>query len=214
MSIEDKELDLIYAERQKKKEENNSTQVAEVRPLSIEEKVEQVNNAMLRDPSMGGDKNLVKNVQGNLKDSVKFYAEVEKLKAENKRKEQQKKGETIDVERKAVEHDAQERKWANREKRREFAYNGVKPIMEFVGINSPLNLFFLYLFTLLLAPIFLVIKLLKATIGTILAGAEDGNRTKFVKGFVQTVFAVFLLCVLAAVVYLFLKWQKIINIGV
>ena len=82
--------------------------------------------------------------------------------------------------------------------------------MRFVGIEEPLNLFLLYLLTLVLCPFFLLSKLLKGTVGALIAGASDGDRPKAVKGFLWTLIAIIAVMAIAAVVYLFLKWQGLI----
>ena len=82
--------------------------------------------------------------------------------------------------------------------------------MRFVGIEEPLNLFLLYLLTLVLCPFFLLSKLLKGTVGALIAGACDEDRPKAVKGFLWTLIAIIAVMAIAAVVYLFLTWQGLI----
>lgn len=73
-----------------------------------------------------------------------------------------------------------------------------------------MNLFLLYFLTLILIWFFLLSKLLRGTIGALIAGAEDANRPKAVKGLLWTLIGAIAVGALLCVVYLFLKWQNLI----
>lgn len=118
--------------------------------------------------------------------------------------------EKLETKQKENVHQQQEDKWANRQKRWQYHYDGVKPIMQFVGIETPMNLLLLYFLTLVLVWFFLISKLLKGTIGALIAGASDADRPKAVKGFLWTLLAIFTVIIIAMAVYLFLRWQEII----
>lgn len=156
------------------------------------------------------DKKFVETVKENLKDAAVRHTEVEQEKAKFAKQKVKYEEEKLDTEQKRNEQQQQEDKWENRRKKRQYHYDGVKPIMTFVGIKEPLNLFFLYFLTAILVWFFLINKLWKGTIGALVAGASDENRTKAAKGFIWTVLGVFTLFIVGAIVYLFLKWQGII----
>jgi len=103
-----------------------------------------------------------------------------------------------------------EDKWTNKQKQREFHYAGVRPIMEFVGIKTPMNIALLYFLTMFLLPFFLFAKLWKGTIGALIVGAEDSDRPKAVRGFLYTLLAVIAVGTIALVAYLVLGWLNII----
>lgn len=116
-----------------------------------------------------------------------------------------------DIDEFGVEAEAEakpEGKWENRNKRRQYHYNGVKPIMNFVGINEPLNLPLLYILTIVIVPFFLIVKVLRGTIGALISGAVDERRPKSVKVFLWAVAAVIVALAVAGIVFLFLNWQN------
>lgn len=156
------------------------------------------------------DEQFVDKVKKTLKSAAVKHTEVEEKRADFEKQKVDFASEVLQTEQQKNEHRAIEDKWANRECKRRYHYNGVKPIMRFVGIEEPLNLFLLYLLTLVLCPFFLLSKLLKGTVGALIAGASDGDRPKAVKGFLWTLIAIIAVMAIAAVVYLFLKWQGLI----
>lgn len=156
------------------------------------------------------DERFVDKVKSTLKKAAIKHTEVEEKRADFEKQKVDFASEVLQTEQQKNEHRAIEDKWANRERKRQYHYNGVKPIMRFVGIEEPLNLFLLYLLTLILSPFFLLSKLLKGTVGALIAGASDGDRPKAVKGFLWTLIAIIAVMAIAAVVYLFLTWQGLI----
>lgn len=156
------------------------------------------------------DKEFVDKVKKTLKSAAVKNTEIEEKKADFEKQKVDFASEVLSTEQQKNTHRAIEDKWANREKRRRYHYNGVKPIMMFVDITEPLNLFLLYTLTVLLAPFFLLSKFLKGTIGALIAGASDSDRPKAVKGFLWTLLGVFTLLVIAVLVYLFLEWRGLV----
>lgn len=171
--------------------------------------MEQVKLNVLAEASVE-DEQFVDKVKGTLKRAAVKHTEVEERRADFEKQKVDFASEVLQTEQQKNEHRAIEDKWANRERKRQYHYNGVKPIMMFVGIKEPLNLFLLYLLTFILAPFFLLSKLIKGTIGALIAGASDGDRPRAVKGFLWTLIAVIAILAIAAVIYLFLKWQGLI----
>lgn len=232
--VEDKELDLELEKRNLSKGDNfqgqkvKETAVANVSqprdistteikqedefsPISSEfaKRMDDVKVQVLENAS-NEDEKFVKTVKENLKDAAVKHTEVEQKKAEFVKQKVQFEQEKLETKQKENVHQQQEDKWANRQKRRQYHYDGVKPIMQFVGIETPMNLLLLYFLTLVLVWFFLIGKLLKGTIGALLAGASDANRPKAVKGFLWTLLAFIAVIIIAMVVYLFLRWQGII----
>lgn len=166
---------------------------------------------ILQDASVTDEK-FVTTLKDNIKKAAVTNTEVAKEKQELDKQNVQYEREKLSTKQQQNVHEASQDKWANREKRREFHYNGVKPIMEFVGIKTPMNLFLLYSLTFILFWFFLLSKLWRGTIGALISGATDEDRPKFVKGFLWTLLGLLVLMVLAALVYLFLRWQGIISV--
>lgn len=232
--VEDKELDLELEKRNlskgsnfqgQKVEETAVANVSQPRDISTTEikqedefspissefakRMDDVKVQVLENAS-NEDEKFVKTVKENLKDAAVKHTEVEQKKAEFVKQKVQFEQEKLETKQKENVHQQQEDKWANRQKRRQYHYDGVKPIMQFVGIETPMNLLLLYFLTLVLVWFFLIGKLLKGTIGALLAGASDANRPKAVKGFLWTLLAFIAVIIIAMVVYLFLRWQGII----
>lgn len=232
--VEDKEFDLELEKRnlsksdsfqEQKVEETAVANVSQPRDISTTEikqedgfspissefakRMDDVKVQVLENAS-NEDEKFVKTVKENLKDAAVKHTEVEQKKAEFVKQKVQFEQEKLETKQKENVHQQQEDKWANRQKRRQYHYDGVKPIMQFVGIETPMNLLLLYFLTLVLVWFFLISKLLKGTIGALIAGASDADRPKAVKGFLWTLLAIFTVIIIAMAVYLFLRWQEII----
>lgn len=176
---------------------------------SFTDRMDDVKLKILQDAS-ASDEKFVKTIKDNVKEAAVVNTEVEREREAFAKQSVQYEREKLSTKQQKNTIEATEDKWANREKRREFHYNGVKPIMEFVGISKPMNLALLYFLSFILVWFFLLSKLWRGTIGALIAGAEDSNRPKTVKGFLWTLLALVVCGVLAALVYLFLQWQGII----
>ena len=176
---------------------------------SFTDRMDDVKLKILQDASVSDEK-FVKTIKDNVKEAAVVNTEVEREREAFAKQSVQYEREKLSTKQQKNTIEATEDKWANREKRREFHYNGVKPIMEFVGISKPMNLLLLYFLTAVLIWFFLLAKLWRGTIGALIAGAEDANRPKTVKGLLWTLLAVVVIGILAGLVYLFLKWQGII----
>lgn len=228
--IVDKELDEIEFERKNRqaKDDGATTEGVEMPKGEIEpiedgamqlsasvgysqfaEKMEDVKLGILQNASEDDEK-FVKTVKDNVKKAAVANTETEKEREEFAKQTVQYEREKLSTKQQRNVHEATEDKWANKEKRREFHYNGVKPIMEFVGISKPMNLFLLYFLSFVLVWFFLLSKLWRGTIGALIAGAEDSDRPRFVKGFLWTLLAVIAVGIVSALVFFFLKWQNII----
>lgn len=218
MIADDKELEQIINDSQKESSNQVVVKEKDDRPSLISHITEQTkfNEAVdtaklniLKEASVNDEK-FVTEVKSNVKDATIKLTEVEKEKAELEKQNVLYYQELKDKARQINEFEKKVNYWENRQKRREYHFNGVKPIMNFVGIKEPMNLFVLYFLTIVLVPFFLLAKLLKGTFGVLIAGASDGDRPKMVRGVLWTLLAISLACVIAGVIFLFLKWQNII----
>lgn len=212
--IEDVELDEIEKLRQEKRSETELTSQQVVQTASHPEqtafshKMDEVKQQVLSNASESDEK-FITTVVENVKDAAVKYTKVEQKKAELEQQRVQYESEKLDTQQMANVNQQLEDKWINRQKRREYHYSGVKPIMTFVGINEPMNLIFLYFLTVILLPFFLLSKLWKGTIGAMLCGAEDSNRSKAAKGFIWTIIAIIVAAVAFCSICLFLEWRGV-----
>lgn len=156
------------------------------------------------------DKKFTDDFRDKLKEATLKLAEVEREKANLEKQNIEYHQEILETKQLLNEQKQAEDKWNNRQKSREYHYNGVKPIMEFVGIKQPMNIALLYSLTLFLLPFFLFAKFWKGTIGALIAGAEDSDRPKAVRGFLCTLLAIVAVGIIAFVTYLALVWLNII----
>jgi hypothetical protein len=156
------------------------------------------------------DKKFTDDFKSKLKEATLKLAEVEREKANLEKQNIEYHSELLETQQKLNEQQQSEDKWNNRQKSREYHYNGVKPIMEFVGIKSAMNVAILYFLTAILIWFFLFAKLWKGTVGALIAGASDSDRPKAVKGFLWTMIGIVALAAIAVGGYLTLGWLNII----
>jgi len=161
------------------------------------------------DKAQKNDTKFVQKITDELKEAAVKLAEVEKSKGELEKQNVEYAKELLETQQKLNSQRQDEDKWKNKQKRREYHFDGVRPIMEFVGIKTPMNIFILYSLTLILVWFFLANKLLQGTIGSLIAGASDSDRPKAAKGFMWTLLGIFTLAVLLVVGYL--AYEMIFN---
>lgn len=215
--IEDKELDQLSASEQFKENSQNAVVVKDTTqtpdsPVNLNtefaKKMEGVKQNVLVDASATDDK-FVDAVKDNVKKAAVKLTEVEKEKANLQGQQVEFEQDKLTTKQQKEKHTQNADKWDDKRKKRQFHYDGVKPVMEFVGITEPMNLCFLYVLAVLLTPLFLLAKLCRGSFGALLAGANDKERGKAAKGFLWTLLAVFSLLVVVCLVLLFLKTQGI-----
>lgn len=204
-TIEDKELDAILEQRQEAKElakiEEKHTELVQPKfeQTNFSKKMDDVKQTILAEASISDDK-FITTVKENLKEAAITATEVEQEKQKFEKQQVNAEQEKLERVQKQNEHGINEDKWSNRQKRRQYHYDGVKPIMEFIGISSPMNEIILYVITILIFPIFFLDKILKGTIGAMLFGACDGNRPKQMRGFIWTMLGVLMVVVIIAII--------------
>lgn len=211
-NIVDKELDEIQQERQlqisQQRELDESTYVAKSMETDFSKKMDEVKQNVLEDASEK-DVDFQKKVKENVKQAAVKLTEVEKKKADYTEKQVEYESLKLQTKEQQEEHQQAEDIWDNRCKRRQYHYDGVKDLMEFMNIKSPMNLFFLYFFAIIGIVPFILQKLWDMTFGALLVGAQNKDRTKTAKAFIWTVIAVFAAAALFVLVYLFLLWRGI-----
>lgn len=207
--IKDEELDKMLAERKEKSELTTQNEVKQFAETEFGKRMTEVKVNVLEEAQQN-DEQFVETVKSNLKKAAVTATEVEQEKQEYEKQQVQAESEKLSRAQKQNEHKIKEDVWANRQKRRQYHFDGVKPIMSFVEIKEPMNLFVLYFLTVVLIVPFLLAKLWRGTIGALIAGGCDSNRPKFAKGFIWTLLALAAACVLGGLIYLFLKWQQIV----
>ena len=198
---------LIEAERV------SELQVSEIRNVTANTAfTEAIDSAKIKtvEEASANDEKFKREFTDKLKDASLKLAELETEKATLEKQNIEYHQELLQTQQELNEQYQAENQWANKEKRREYHYNGVKAILTFVGITEPMNLVVLYFLTAILVPFYLLNKLIAGTFGTLVAGASDSNRPKAVKGFLFTLLAVACTCILAIMVYLGLGWLNII----
>lgn len=218
MIADDKDLEAFITKSKEEMKLPTTTKEKESKPALLSNVTEQtkfneaVDTAKLNilQEASETDEKFVQEVKENVKDATLKLMEVEKEKAELEKQNVLYHQELKDKDRQINEYEQKVNYWENRQKRREYHFNGVKPIMNFVGIKEPMNLFVLYFLTIVLVPFFLLAKLIKGTFGVLIAGASDGDRPKMVRGFLWTLLALVITCMLAGAIYLFLKWQNLV----
>lgn len=154
------------------------------------------------------DTKFVEDFKSKLKEATLKLAEVEKNKAEVydayvqlKQKNVEYEKELVQTKQKLNEYQQIEDKWNNKQRAREFHYNGVKDVMLCIGIKNPMCIVLLYLLFPIALIFFIIKSVVTATFGNLLCGAIDGNRPKAMQGFFWTILALFTLAVLAFVVW-------------
>lgn len=199
----EQEVALAVVEEKHEKQEilvKNVTEATDFSKAVDEAKIKAVQEAAAT------DEKFVKDFTEQLKEATLKSAQVEQEKQELEKQNVQYAQELLETQQKLNAATQQVNEWDKKQKRRQYHYDGVKPIMEFVGIKTPMNLFLLYALTGVLVWFFLLNKLFKGTVGALIAGAEDSDRPKAVKGFLWTLIAVIAVAVLAFVILLVLKW--------
>lgn len=101
-------------------------------------------------------------------------------------------------------------KWDNKNKARQFHYDGVAPVLKHIGITEPMAIPLLYFFAFLSGLSFLATKTWQATIGNILSGAQDGNRPAMVRGYLYTLAGVLVTFGVSVGIYFVLLWLGIL----
>jgi hypothetical protein len=98
-----------------------------------------------------------------------------------------------------------EDKWEISQKKRQYHYDGVKPIMMSADIKEPLNLILLYFLTIFLVWYFLAKKLIQATVIKLVEVIENRNTSKPIRIFAWTILITIVLLTVLAIIILITK---------
>lgn len=158
------------------------------------------------------DKHFVKQFADQITNAALESARVEQEKQRLEKQAVEYQQELLETRQQLNKLEQQTNKWDKRQKRRQFFYDGVKPILQFVNINEPMNILLTTIMVVLILPFFLVHKFLKGSIGVLISGATADDRPQAVKNFLWTILAVIISLVLLFVIFLVLKYYGIINI--
>lgn len=183
-------------------------------PTAFTQAVDQAKIATITEVA-ATDKRFVREFTDNVTDAALVSAQVEQERQRLEKQAVEYEQELLETRQQLNKLEQQTTKWEKRQKRRQFFYDGVKPIMMFVDIKEPMNILLTLLFTIILCPFFLLSKLGKGTIGNLLSGATDANRPKAVKNFIWTMLGLLVAVIVIAiifVVFLVLKHYGIINL--
>lgn len=131
------------------------------------------------------DKEFKDDIQDKAKTSAQEYANLEKDKAELERQNLQYASELLETQQALNEYKQAEHKWDNQRSRRQFVYDGVKPIMEWIGVKEPMNIFLMCFCVFWLIIPFIIGKPIEALI----VGANPNDRVKQAKAWLWTLLA-------------------------
>ena len=170
-------------------------------------KMDEVKENVLMDAQT--DNNFVSTIKSNVKQAAVKLTEVEKDKAELQGQQIELESDKLTTQQNEEKHKQNADTLEDKRKVRRYHYEGVKPIMEFVGIHDPMNLGFLYFLAVILTPLYLIAKFCRGTFGVLLSGANDKDRGKAAKGFLWTLLAIFSTLIVICLITLFLKTQGV-----
>lgn len=186
------------------KQIGNVTQATEFTNAIDTAKIETIKRASAEDDKFNED------FKAELKEAVLKSAQLEKEKQELEKKNIELQQNYVKTKNELETQTQSVNKWENKQKAREYHYNGLKDIMLFVHINNPMCIPLMYIFAVLIAPIYLVWTLILAPLGTLIAGTKDQERPKLVKGAIYTILCVALVAIIVllfyAVGHFWFKW--------
>lgn len=103
--------------------------------------------------------------------------------------------------RKAKENYAKRQaKYEHLRQKRTYHFEGLKTILNRVGINEPTNIYLMYFIAIVILPFALLGMLFKGTIGNLLSGLNPEERAKRVKAFLITFLAVTIVTAVAGII--------------
>ena len=158
-------------------------------------KIETIKRASAEDDKFNED------FKAELKQAVLKSAQLEKEKQELEKKNIELQQNYIKTKNELETQTQSVNKWENKQKARQYHYDGLKDIMLFLHINNPMCIPLMYIFAILASPIYLVWTLILAPLGTLIAGTKDQERPKLVKGAIYTILCVALVAVIVLIFY-------------
>jgi len=207
------EQELAEKEEQLAREYEKFEQEKAIQPATVATNVPQVSNITAPNDfqanvskglnavvaeAYANDEKFKQEITDTAKHSAQEYAELEKDRAELERQNVQYASELLETQQQLNQFQQADHKWDNQRSKRQFVYDGVKPIMQWVGIGEPMNIGLMVFLTILLTIPFIFGKPLQALI----VGANPDDRKKQAQGYLWTLLALVLtaLVIIAIVV--------------
>lgn len=152
-----------------------------------------IDNAKIKtvEDASANDKQFLEDFKNKLKEATLKSAELEKQKQELENQYIALQQEYVTTKRELEKQQQQENKWSNKEKARQYHYNGLKDIMLFIGMQSPGCIPWMYTLAVLISPVYLIWTLLVSPIWTLIVGKDAKDRPMAVKGAIWTITLVF-----------------------
>ena len=193
--MENQKLEEIKEDGVAKQPVSNLTKPTTFSQVVDEAKVSTVQQAAVE------DKKFVEDFKKELKEATLKSAQLEKEKQELEKQNIELEQSYIRTKNELEEQKQKSNKWDNKEKERTYHYNGLKNIMEFIHITSPMNIYLMYILAILVAPVYLIWTLILCPLGTLICGSPESDRPKLVKGAIYTLLIVTLSIALIFGVY-------------
>lgn len=134
------------------------------------------------------DKNFVAELSEMNKDVLKESIALEKERIALKNKELELEKAKLDTEKEKATNERLREGFGSKIDAQEYHYKSLKPILETVGIKTPMNIIFMWVIAVAIniIPIYPIKLLVCATIGQLIAGANNESRKGFAKGVLWT----------------------------
>ena len=160
-----------------------------------EAKIKTLQEASVNDPKFTED------FKNKLKEATLKAAELEKQKQELENRYVELQQNYLKTKQEFESQIQKQNAWANKEKSRQYHYNGLKDIMEFINIKNPMNVVLMYILAIISSPLYLVWTLLINPVWSIVSGKLDKDRPLFIKWAVWILALVIMLGLAAAMFY-------------
>lgn len=147
------------------------------------------------------DVNFNKDFTNELKQAVLKSAQLEKEKQELEKKYIELQQNNIKTRNELEAQKQSVNKWENKRKAREYHYDGLKDIMLFMHIHNPMCIPLMYIFAVIVAPIYFVKTVIISPLVTFITGTKDQERPKLVKGAIYTILCITLIIIIAFLFY-------------
>lgn len=147
------------------------------------------------------DKQFNEDFKAELKEAVLKSAQLEKEKQELEKKNIELQQNYIKTKNDLETQTQSVNKWENKQKSREYHYNGLKDIMLFIHIENPMCIPLMYFFAILVSPIYLLWTLILSPLKTLVCGTKEENRPKYIKNAVYTILCVGLAVMIGFMIY-------------
>lgn len=174
----------------------NLTQTTEFSKAIDQAKIHTITKASAEDQKFNDD------FKKELKEAVLKSAQLEKEKQELEKRNIELQQDYILTKQELESQTQAVNKWNNKRERRQYHYDGLKDIMQFVHINNPMCVWLMYVLALIVSPIYLIYVLIISPLGTLLGGTKGSERPKVVKGAIYTVLLLTLIAVVVVGLYL------------